>query len=91
VNQSEFHPLKHSDLLNTPASSLKDATVANYNRSAYVSERLLYVALLTYLKHVQGNDNIIGWNELGDELHSAICEAIGDDAFVQWNETTSQT
>lgn len=47
--------------------------------------RLLHACLCAYRKHVSGNENL-GWNELGDILHNAICEAIGDDEFVAWNE-----
>jgi hypothetical protein len=47
--------------------------------------RLLHACLCAYRKHVSGNENL-GWDELGDILHNAICEAIGDDGFVEWNE-----
>ncbi len=87
---NSFHPLHQSQLLNQPASALPDYRVEDLrSRESYVSQRLLHVALLTYLKHVNGRD-IIGWDALGDELHNAICEAIGDDEFCKWIETTSK-
>jgi len=85
-----FHPLKDSDVLNQPGSMLKDYKVGdNRSRTLYVSQRLLHVVLLTYIKHAR-NQDVIGWDELSDELWATICEAIGDDEFVKWNETTSQ-
>ncbi len=39
-----------------------------------------------YEKHVLWDDSI-GWDELGDEIHSALCELIGDDNFVNWRES----
>jgi hypothetical protein len=86
---SSFHPLRHSDLLNQLGSDLVDYSVEDKrSREHYVSQRLLKVVLLTYLKHVKNND-LIGWEALGDELHTAICEAIGDDEFCKWNDYTS--
>jgi len=85
-----FHPLQDSDVLNQPGSTLADYGVAdNRSRLSYVSQRLLRVALLAYMKHHKGDD-VIGWETLADELYMAICEAIGDDEFVKWNETTSR-
>jgi hypothetical protein len=85
-----FHPLQDADVLNQPGSMLRDYRVGdNRSRTLYISQRLLHVALLTYLKHHKGED-VIGWDALGDELHAAICEAIGDDEFCKWNDTTSK-
>ena len=39
-----------------------------------------------YLKH-QKDDPSIGWEELGDELCDVIAQIMGDDEFVEWNET----
>jgi len=47
--------------------------------------RLLHACLCAYRKHVSMNSNL-GWDELGEILHNAICEAIGDNGFVEWNE-----
>jgi len=38
-----------------------------------------------YMKHVKMDDSI-GWDELGDEIFNTLCNLIGDDAFVEWNE-----
>jgi len=85
-----FHPLHDSDVLNQPGTTLKDYRVGDSrSRTSYVSQRLLHVVLLTYIKHHKGED-VIGWDALADELHSAICEAIGDDEFTKWNDTTSK-
>ena len=56
------------------------------NEHAGRNDRLLHACLCAYAKHVLGNDDI-GWDFLGDVLHSAICENIGDDNFVAWGET----
>jgi hypothetical protein len=88
-NTCSFHPLKDSDVLNQPGSALEDYHIDDRRgRASYVSQKLLKAVLLTYMKHVKGND-VIGWDALGDELHMAICEAIGDDEFCKWNDTTS--
>ena len=39
-----------------------------------------------YRKHVNMDDSI-GWDELGDQIHNTLCNLIGDDAFVEWNES----
>jgi len=89
-NAEQFHPLRDSDVLNQPGSRLAEYSVEDRrSRTSYVSQRLLQVVLLTYLEHVKGN-NVIGWDALGDELHAAICEAIGDDEFCKWNDTMSE-
>lgn len=38
-----------------------------------------------YRKHVNMDDSI-GWDELSDQLCDTLCNLIGDDAFVEWNE-----
>ena len=48
-------------------------------------EVLLSACKTAYRKHHKG-DASIGWEELSDILHNAICEAIGDKEFVKWNE-----
>ena len=83
-----FYPLNKSDVLNQPGSKLPSYIVDDNRRSDYVADILLRVVLLTYMKHVK-NIDAIGWEALSDELHTAICEAIGDDEFCKWNDTTS--
>jgi hypothetical protein len=85
----DFHPLRHSEVLNQPGSTLENYIVRDTRRDIYVSERLLKVVLLAYLKHHKQLNDVIGWNALEDELHNCICEAIGDDEFCKWSETTS--
>lgn len=55
-------------------------------RFEYLARRMLRVVLLTYAKHGMGCEDVIGWNELSDELHNVICECIGDDAFCEWGD-----
>jgi hypothetical protein len=50
-------------------------------------DRLLHACLCAYQKHHCGNEDI-RWSELGDILHNAICETVGDDTFVAWNESS---
>lgn len=54
------------------------------NRATERNDRLLHAVLCAYAKHHMGSEDI-GWNQLGDILHSAICEAIGDDAYCAWS------
>lgn len=60
------------------------------SRMDYVSQRLLHAVLVAYLKHHEGNDDI-GWHELGDVLHTAICEAVGDDTYCAWIEKRKES
>ena len=48
-------------------------------------EGLLYACQSAYKKHHKGDDGI-GWEELSDILLDALCNAMGDDEFVAWNE-----
>ena len=49
------------------------------------NDRLLHAVMCAYAKHVLGSDDI-GWNQLGDILHTAICNEIGDDAYIEWSD-----
>lgn len=53
------------------------------NELQKINNSLLNACKFAYRKHWMGDDTI-GWNELGDVLHEAICNAIGDDGFLQW-------
>ncbi len=55
------------------------------NKEAGRNDRLLHACLAAYAKHTLDKDDI-GWGELSDILQSAICNEIGDDAFVAWCE-----
>ena len=44
---------------------------------------LLEAAKLAYRKHHLGDDSI-GWDELEDILHDALCNELGDDGFLMW-------
>lgn len=56
-----------------------------YHLGMTAEDRLLHACLCAYQKHVRGNENL-GWDELDDILHNAICDSIGDKAFCEWNE-----
>ena len=47
------------------------------------NDRLLHAVLCAYAKH-ELNTEDIGWEELGNILHSAICNEIGDNTFAVW-------
>lgn len=69
-------------------SGIKALTEPDYhklNRATGRNDRLLHAVLCAYAKHHMGCEDI-GWNQLGDILHSAICEAIGDDAYCAWGD-----
>jgi hypothetical protein len=44
---------------------------------------LLEVCQQAYLKHVMGVDEI-GWNELGDNLNSALVSVMGESEYNKW-------
>lgn len=67
-------------------SGIKALTEPNYHKLNFCArrnDRLLHAVLCAYAKHHLGSDDI-GWNHLGDILHSAICNEIGDENFCQW-------
>lgn len=49
-------------------------------------EQALEALKLCYRKHQRGDESI-GWTELGDKLCDALCEIMGDEKFVEWNES----
>jgi hypothetical protein len=55
------------------------------NKHAGRNDRLLHACLCAYAKH-QLDCEDIGWDRLGDILMDAICNEIGDIAFVKWGE-----
>ena len=54
-----------------------------------ICQLLLFACKKAYRKHVS-DDPSIGWDELGDILCDALCNAMGSDEFVKWNESYSQ-
>lgn len=69
-------------------AGVKQLTNPNYhnlNIHAGRNDRLLHAVLCAYAKHNLDCDDI-GWNQLGDILHSAICNEIGDDEYIKWGE-----
>jgi len=85
-----------NDLFNALEDSIKEREIA-YEKAdasdlALSLERgekqreegsLLWACQLAYRKHVM-DDESIGWDELGDHLLDAICNAIGDDGYEKW-------
>ena len=51
---------------------------------------LLKACQKAYRKHVSMDDSI-GWDELGNILCDALCNAMGSDEFVRWNESYNQS
>ena len=49
-------------------------------------EWLLKVVKRAYQKHHLDEENI-GWDELGIELHNALCNVMGDDGYIAWRES----
>lgn len=69
-------------------SGVRALTNPNYHKlnvAAGRNDRLLHAVLCAYAKHHLGCDDI-GWNQLGDILHTAICNEIGDKAYIEWGE-----
>lgn len=42
-----------------------------------------------YRKHVKGDDSI-GWEELSDELGTALAQIMGDDEFCEWTDSLNK-
>jgi hypothetical protein len=76
-----------SELL-TSVAALTNADYRKLNENTGRNDRLLHAVLCAYAKHHLDCDDI-GWVELGDILHAAICETIGDEAYCRWVEVMS--
>ena len=50
---------------------------------------LLYACQMAYKKHHKGDESI-GWDELSEILLDALCNSMGPDEFVKWNESGAQ-
>lgn len=74
------------DYLLTGLEPLTKPDFNKMNQQDGRNDRLLHAVLCAYVKHVMGIDDI-GWNELGDILHSVICNEIGDDNYQRWVDT----
>lgn len=66
-----------------PANALADAAWGLYG------PELLEAVKLAYRKHHLGDDTI-GWDELSETLHNAICNAMGDRGYLEWMESLGQ-
>lgn len=86
-----FHPYaKHPFAKMTAAQLTAGGCADQSTRAQYVSDRLFHACLVAYLKAHCGNDDI-GWSQMSDILHSAICEAMGDDQFCKWSDYANPT
>ena len=73
-----------SDLLGG-VESLTKPDYHKLNVHAGRNDRLLHAVLCAYAKHWLNCEDI-GWERLGEILHAAICENIGDESFCQWHD-----
>ena len=48
-----------------------------------VKDKLLNAVQMAYRKHSLADENI-GWDELGNILLNALCEAMTDEGFQKW-------
>lgn len=69
-------------------TTLPENALANVAWGLYGPE-LLEAVKLAYRKHHLGDDTI-GWDELSDKLHNAICNAMGDRAYIEWMDSLGQ-
>lgn len=63
--------------LGAPSSALASAAWS------VCGPELLEAVKLAYRKHHLGDDSI-GWDELSEALHNALCNAMGDKAYLAW-------
>ncbi len=75
----------NQQLLDGGIKALTEPDYHALNVEAGRNDRLLHAVLCAYAKHHLDCEDI-GWNRLGDILHSAICNEIGDDNYIQWAE-----
>lgn len=74
----------NADLLRD-IDALKKPDYHTLNLHSGRNDRLLHAVLCAYAKHQLDVDEI-GWEELGNILHDAICNEIGDDGFIAWGD-----
>jgi hypothetical protein len=70
-------------LLLTGVEALVKPDYHALNVSAGRNDRLLHAVLCAYAKHECDCEDI-GWDQLGDILHNAICNEIGNEAYCKW-------
>lgn len=57
-------------------------------RHGHKDSDFLSTLKMAYRKHCLGDESV-GWNELGDRLCDALCNAMGDREFQKWLSTVS--
>ncbi len=83
-----WHCQAHLERLLAGVQALVQPHYASLNEHAGRNDRLLHAVLCAYAKH-QLDCAEIGWSQLGTILHNAICNEIGDSAYVAWAESIS--
>lgn len=78
--------IKASEPFLTGVEALTQPDYHKLNVHAGRNDRLLHAVLCAYAKHHLDCQDI-GWTQLGEILHSAICNEIGDDAYQRWLAT----
>lgn len=81
-----WHCQAHLERLLAGIQALVQPHYASLNEHAGRNDRLLHAVLCAYAKH-QLDCQDITWNWLGTVLHNAICNEIGDSAYVAWAES----
>ena len=72
-----------SSVLLAGVESLTKPDFHKLNVHAGRNDRLLHAVLCAYAKHhLECPD--IGWQQLGEILHDAICNEIGDKEYLAW-------
>lgn len=69
----------------TDIEALTKPNFHELNMHAGRNDRLLHAVLCAYAKHHLDCDDI-GWGQLDDILHNAICNEIGDNNYIAWTK-----
>ena len=68
---------------------IRDEHNTELNRLCAERDEFLRGVKLAYRKHWL-NDESIGWDELGNTLHVMLCNALGDDGYIEWQESLEE-
>lgn len=79
----------YESLINGGIDGLIKPNYHAMNEHAGRNDRLLHAVMCAYAKHHLDNEDI-GWTKLSDILHCAICNEIGDDAFIKWGNSVKE-
>lgn len=59
--------------------------IQKVNLTERTQRQIVAAIMYAYAKHVLDKEDV-GWDELGDILLNALCEAIGDDGYGRWSK-----